>query len=497
MAGERPGCAESFGLGAHRALPFLRSRPLRLTCEPRPGAQHPLTHLGCSLRDRVHGHCDPEDAGARHPLEHVPGLTPVVSPGRQTSPLDDGPLTPMTTYLEADLPVLDLLALPTAADQRRALAEARVAAPLAKGPLGPIVVSHRDVTNLLRDRRLRGPGMDLPRRSGIPEGSFAWQQMERVLLFMEGDDHARLRRLLAKAFTPRSVDALRPSARRIISGLIDSVDADGRCDAVRSLCEPYPVPVICELVGIETDRWRDMARWANAILHSIRFDAGAYRALIEDAGHEMCAFLDELIEQRRANPGDDLLSRLIAVGEEGEHLSHFDLQIAVQQMLVAGTDTTRHQLGNIVHTFARHPDQWALLRQRPELVPTAVEEAIRWEPTASMLPRVALEDLEVGGYTIPAGTFVALSSASANHDSDVLDGSDRFDITRGYPESWHLLTFGGGIHYCLGASLARLELTEALAVFVERFETLRLDGEPEVLPAGGLFGYRSLPISWR
>ena len=114
-----------------------------------------------------------------------------------------------------------------------------------------------------------------------------------------------------------------------------------------------------------------------------------------------------------------------------------------------------------------------------------------------MLPRVALEDLEVGGYTIPAGTFVALSSASANHDSDVLDGSDRFDITRGYPESWHLLTFGGGIHYCLGASLARLELTEALAVFVERFETLRLDGEPEVLPAGGLFGYRSLPISWR
>ncbi len=167
-------------------------------------------------------------------------------------------------------------------------------------------------------------------------------------------------------------------------------------------------------------------------------------------------------------------------------------------MLVAGTDTTRNQLSNMIHTFAEHPDQWALLRSRPELVAAAVEEAIRWEPATEALPRFATDDIEIGGHLVPGGTVVVLMSMSANHDSAVLPDAGRFDIAREVPDGWHLLTFGGGIHYCLGANLARLELTEALAELSSRFETLALAGASVLHPPGSVIaGYSSLPISWR
>jgi cytochrome P450 len=377
-------------------------------------------------------------------------------------------------------------------------AQARHEAPLAKGAFGPIAIHHRDVVDLLRDRRLRGPGMDLARLSGIPEGGRAWKRQEQILLFMEGDDHHRLRRLVSKAFTPRAVEALRPSTRAVIAGLVDSVVDDGACDAVPALCDPFPIPVICALVGIEADRLDDMSRWASSILLSLRLDAGAFIDEIEAAQAELDEYIEGLIALRRREPREDLLSSLIAVEEEGDRLSPSELLSVVAMMLVAGTDTTRNQLSNMIHTFAEHPDQWALLRSRPELVAAAVEEAIRWEPATEALPRFAIEDIEIGGHVVPAGTFVVLMSMSANHDTSVLPGGDRFDITRATPDGWHLLTFGGGIHYCLGANLARLELTEALAELSSRFETLALAGEPDLHPNGSpIRGYAHLPITWR
>ena len=403
----------------------------------------------------------------------------------------------MTTYLDADLPVLIPRDEPDPAVGRALLADARGRAPLAKGVFGPVVLHHRDVVDLLRDRRLRGPGMDFARLSGIPEGSRAWRRMEQILLFMEGEDHHRLRRLVSKAFTPKSVEALRPFTRGVMARLADGVADDGRCDAVRSLCDPYPIPVISELIGIEMDRWEDMSRWASSILQSLRIDAGFYVDEIEQGQAELDDLVTELVEDRRANPREDLLSHLVAVEEEGDRLSPSELLSVVSMMLVAGTDTTRNQLGNILHTFARHPDQWALLRERPELLPAAVEEAIRWEPATEGIPRVALEDVEIGGHLVPAGTFVLLLSMSANHDTEALPGGDVFDITRPTPDGWHLLTFGGGIHYCLGANLARLELQEALAELSSRWATLELDGAAVRHPAGTpIGGYASLPIRW-
>jgi cytochrome P450 len=385
----------------------------------------------------------------------------------------------------------------SAADTRQLFAQTRATAPLAKGVFGPLAIHHRDVVELLRDRRLRGPGMDFARLSGIPEGSRAWQRQAQILLFMEGDDHHRLRRLVSKAFTPRAVESLRPFTRTIIAGLVDAVADDGRCEAVTALCDPFPIPVICALVGVEADRWEDMSRWASDILLSLRLDAGQFLDRIEAAQAELDDFITELIEQRRARPGDDLLSNLIGVEEEGDRLSSSELLSVVAMMLVAGTDTTRNQLSTVIHTFAEHPDQWALLRSRPELTANAVEEAIRWHPATEGLPRFAVEDIEIGGHLVPAGTVVVLMSMSANHDTEALPGADTFDITRSAPDGWHLLTFGGGIHYCLGANLARLELHEAVAELATRFPTLALDGDPVLHPPGSpIGGYSSLPIRW-
>ena len=403
----------------------------------------------------------------------------------------------MTTYADAVLPQMYPGMESTAEGARRLFASARDTAPLARGAFGPLVIHHADVVELLRDKRLRGPGMDFARLSGIPEGSRAWNRQEQILLFMEGDDHHRLRRLVSKAFTPRAVESLRPVTRATIAGLLDAVIDEGSCDAVTALCEPFPIPVICALVGIEPDRVADMSRWASSILLSLRLDAGVFLAEIEQAQAELDEYLDVLIDERRADPRDDLLSNLILAEEAGDRLSRSELQSVVAMMLVAGTDTTRNQLSNMIHTFAEHPDQWALLRERPELVPGAVEEAIRWEPATEALPRVAVESLEIGGYEVDAGSVVVLMSMSANHDTSALPDADVFDIARETPAGWHLLTFGGGIHYCLGANLARLELTEALAELSSRLPELRLAGDAVPNPPGSVIaGYSSLPISW-
>jgi cytochrome P450 len=404
----------------------------------------------------------------------------------------------MSTYADVELPLLLPGNATDAAGARAIFADARRTATLAKGLFGPVVIHHRDVSELLRDRRLRGPGMDLSRLQGIPEGGRLWARQAQILLFMEGDDHHRLRRLVAKAFTPRSVEALRPFTRRTISHLVDAVFDRGQCDAVPAICDPFPIPVICALVGIEADRLADMSRWASSILLSLRLDAGLFIEEIERAQEEMDDYLMELIEERRVAPRDDLLSNLIMVEEEGDRLSPSELLSVVAMMLVAGTDTTRNQLSNLIHTFAEYPDQWALLRERPELVGAAVEEAIRWEPATEALPRFAVEDIEIGGHLVPAGTIVVLMTMSANHDDTVLPDADTFDITRETPSGWHLLTFGGGIHYCLGANLARLELTEALAELSSRFGTISLAGDAVMNPSGSVIqGYSALPISWR
>ena len=399
----------------------------------------------------------------------------------------------MLSYADAELPTLFPGIAATPAEVRNVLSEVRKS-PMAKGVFGPLIVHHADVTELLRDKRLRGPGMDFALLAGIPEGSRAWKRMAQILLFMEGEDHVRLRRLVSKAFTPRSVDALRPFVRATISRLVDDIVEAKSADAVSALCDPFPIPVICALIGIESDRWEDMSRWATSILLTVRLDAGTHLAEIEAAQVELDEFISELIAERRVDARDDLLSHLIAAEEEGERLSTEELLSVVAMMIVAGTDTTRNQLSNMIHTFAENPDAWALLREKPELVHAAMEEAIRWEPATEAIPRLSLEDLEIGGIHIPAGSLVVLMSMSANHDTAAMPGADRFDIERDLPSGWHLLTFGGGMHYCLGANLARVELGVMLDELLRRLPDMERAGPMERLRSNLLAGIKHLPV---
>ena len=381
-------------------------------------------------------------------------------------------------------------------DRLNLLAEMRQSGPVAKGMLGPLVVRHAEVATLAADRRLRGPGLTMFAINGMADSTVI-DRLRNILLFMDGDDHVRLRRLLSRAFTPKAVEDLRPVARQVIADLVDGVLADGHADAATAICEPYPIPIICALVGVPSDRWREMSGWAGTFLHAIGFNASMHRAEIETAQAEMDAYLLELIAERRDEPRNDLLSRLIAIEEEGERLNEEELLALVFMMLVGGIDTTRNQLGNLIHTFAEHPDQWAIVRERPELIAHAVEEAVRWEPATDVIPRLAHQDIEVAGVEIPAGSVVMLMSQSANHDTVTMPGADRFDVTRDAPSGWHLLTFGGGLHHCLGAALARLELQEALGVLSSRFATLAADGPAVAHPIGStIAGYTSLPIRW-
>jgi len=361
----------------------------------------------------------------------------------------------------------------------------------------PLVVRQAAVAGLMSDKRLRGMGMDYARTAGIPEGSRAWRWIERQLLHMNGADHYRLRRLVARAFTANAIEALRPYARSVIRGLIDAVFDAGRCDAVEKLTNPLPIPVICALLGVATDRAADMSRWTRAIGMVERRDAGARLAEIEQALKELDDYLDAQIALRRAAPRDDLLSRLIAVEESGDRLSSDQLKATLSGLLSAGTDTTRNQLASMIQSFIEHPDQWSLLRSRRDLVPNAVEEAIRWQPAVGAIALVPLEDIEIDGVVIPEGTVLLLSTWSANHDESALPGAARFDITREASSTWRVSSFGGGVHYCIGASLARLELTEALDELASRFDDLRADGKAVLNPAGSSFwGYRRLPIAW-
>jgi cytochrome P450 len=398
-------------------------------------------------------------------------------------------------YLEAGLPELvptEHEGPPPSAPLRALLDEG---ASLAVTSFGIAVLSYEDVFALLRDQRLRGPGDDLLLMQGITGGRL-FRRNQEILLFMEGEDHHRLRRLVAKAFTPRAVDRLRPVMREAFAERLSAVAGRGRCDAVSELCESYPIEVICALVGVPSDDWALFSKWADAILQSLSFEVAAKLEMIENAIEEIDAYVSELIDPRRDDPGDDLLSELIAVEEQGERLTPAELLAVTNMMLVAGTDTTRNQLGLTLHAFATHPDQWALLGSRPDLVPAAVEESIRYSAATGGIPRVAREDFELHGVTIPAGTFVMLLSGAANHDPAALEHADEFDILRERPERFNQLTFGGGIHYCLGAALARAELQEALAMAAPTLRDLALDGEPTWRDPVGILGPRSLPLRW-
>jgi len=402
----------------------------------------------------------------------------------------------VTSVHDLELPAVDTVGM--GRDEALALiAVAREQHWLAKTPLGYSVSRQEECVSLLRDRRFHNALALLRQMNGLePDDEDDADPRRQSILAMEGEDHARLRRLVAPAFTPQAADRFRPFMREVIGGLVDSFHASGGCEVVAELCEPYPIPIICELLGAPKEDWRAFSAWATDIFRIFNQNLAEDLPLVEAARIELEAYLADLIAERRATPGQDLLSDLIAVEEAGDRLSTPELVSLAVAVLMAGTDTTRNQLACALALFAEHPDQWSLLAERPELAPRAVEEAMRYLGAVRGTVRFAPEDIEFHDVLFPKGTLVFVSLAGANRDPGTYEAPEVFDITA--ERNVQQMTFGSGIHHCMGAALARAELQEALTLLSRRMPDLAVDGPIEWKPTTfGIWGPARLPLRFR
>ncbi len=396
-----------------------------------------------------------------------------------------------TIVHDLDLPELDTFGLDRA-QARQAMEAAREQHWLARMPMGYSVTRYADVVAILRDRRFHSALSMLPALSGVTDEAFTARRKQSILS-MEGEEHARLRRLVAPSFSPKAADRLRPFMRQVVDELVDRFVADGRCELVADVCEPYPIPIICELLGAPKEDWKLFSSWATDIFRIFNGDVANELHLIQAASAELDAYVRAMIEVRRTSPADDLLSAMIAAEEAGDRLSTDELVMMCQAVLMAGTDTTRNQLACTVALLTEHPDVWARLAEDPSLAPSAVEESMRHLGAVRGTARFASEDIEYRDVVFPTGTLVATSLATANLDPEVYEDPADFDVEREHPKQQ--LTFGSGIHFCLGAALARAELQEALPLLARRLPELQLDGPIEWKPQTvGIWGPAVLPL---
>ena len=357
-------------------------------------------------------------------------------------------------------------------------------------PIGALVIRRDLVQALLSDRRLRSAVPDIVRMQGVTDGPIH-ELISDSLLAKEGTEHARIRTLVNRSFTPRAIDPHRPAMRGILEALLAPLAGRGRVELMDEVADHYPIQVMCALLGVPDEDHDQFARWNKAITWVLSFELTSHLDEARGGVEQMDAYVAGLIAQRRREPRDDLVTSLVQAEEAGDRLSDGELRALIGGLLFAGFDTTRNQLGLAMALFADRPDQWAALVERPDLVTRAVDEVMRVSGAVGAAPRVTLEDVDVDGYLLPTGTLVVLSLSSANHDPAAFAAAGDFDITA-VRDPHH--TFGGGPHYCLGANLARAEMQEALLQLTALMPTFALDGTPTWRSPMGIFGPETLPL---
>ncbi|MGH3168461.1 MAG: cytochrome P450 family protein [Trebonia sp.] len=356
------------------------------------------------------------------------------------------------------------------------------------GVPGWLVIGHAEARALLTDQRL---SKNLKRALDLfPEllGGGYGTALDENMLNADPPDHTRLRALVNKAFTSRAVAGLAPRIEQIADELLDGMIA-GQIDLIEAFAFPLPVTVICELLGAPVGDRALMRDWSRAFTSNMPGD------VVGRAAQEMLAYLRALAGHKRAEPGRDLLSELIAVSEDGDRLTDDEIVAMVFLLVVAGHETTVSLLASGVLGLLRHPDQLALLRSRPELMPGAIEEFLRFESPVNIATlRYTTEPVRVGEVEIPAGEFVLISLLAANNDSAKFADPKRLDVTR---EAGGHVAFGHGIHHCVGAPLARLEARIALGRLLARFDDISLAGSPDELAwrdSTLIHGLQTLPV---
>ena len=393
---------------------------------------------------------------------------------------------------------------------------------LARAPLATVVLDREGGEFFLRTKAAIFPGVLLADLFGISDGPLR-EEVVRNIINVNGADHGRLRRLVNPALAPRAIDRYRPAMREILAELWEPIGtveeggddgaggaggaggsagvADGggavEVDLVASLTRPYPARVIAAVMGApaeDADRLHDWSMWIQRQFDPIALGDPEQLATIQRKVEEFYGWVRPLIDRRRETPSDDLISSLIAAEEEGDRLSGVELENLVLNILVGGVDTSQSQLAHALRLLAAKPEQWAALRADPDgLALRAVDEAVRFEPITPFTARLLTEDVEYGGVTFPQGTVVSICSFTGNRDPEAFADAERFDITV-ERDAARSLTFGAGIHFCVGRNLARAEIAEALAFLAGRVEWIEPAAEPGLQSVSGIYGVESLPV---
>jgi hypothetical protein len=380
--------------------------------------------------------------------------------------------------------------------------ELRETAPVWRSPFGrTFLTRYEDASLLMRDRRLGKDYTDpeaLIRRFGpTAMEEPAVVELSHMMLMRDPPDHTRLRGLVTKVFTARKMEEMRPGIQAITDRLLDKVAGNGEMDAIRDLAFPLPMLVICELLGIpEEDRARFVTATASgaALLNPVP----PTRAELDRANESSlaaAAYFASLFEQRRKEPRDDLLSLLVQAEEAGDHLTTEELHANVTLLFAAGHETTVNLIGNGIWSLLGNPSQWAVIREDASLIPNAIEEILRFECPVQAVARTVAEPIEFGGIEFQKGELIVALIGAANRDPAVFPDPDRLDVTR---ERLKPLSFGGGIHFCIGAQLARIEAEVVFSTLLRRMPDLRLteQGAPKWRESFTLRGLTTLPATW-
>jgi cytochrome P450 len=400
-------------------------------------------------------------------------------------------------------PVFNPFAPGYAEDPYPHYAELRDRDPVHQSLIGPWVLSrYDDVVRVLRDASLSVEIANATQVALDPEiaGVFGERERgQRAILNIDPPDHDRLRRLVSKAFTPKMVESLRPEVERLVTEALDAVVArgTGEMDLIADLAFPLPFTVISEMLGMPTGRRDELRSWSHAVVKTLDpiLTLDEARAAVE-ASDAMVEYVLEVIAMKRRDPGDDLLSAMIAAEEDGDMLDEQELLDQVMLLYIAGHETTVNLIGNGTLALLRHPDELDRLRAGPDLDQNAVEELLRFDSPVQFSRRIAVRDFELHGRTIEAGSFVLTCLGAANHDPQRWgDTADELDLGRA-GAAQHV-SFGSGVHHCLGASLARVEARVAFAALARRFQGLEsIDAHPPWNGRIVLRGLDALPLAY-
>jgi cytochrome P450 len=365
-----------------------------------------------------------------------------------------------------------------------------------------VLTRYPDVMDALRDRRLSADRMSSVVQVLPPAAQQMFQMListfDNMMLMSDPPKHTRLRSLANKAFTPRVVEQMRSHIQTIVDELLDDVEGKGRMDMIQDLAYPLPAIVIAEMLGVAPEDRDNFKKWSDDLanfLGNVRMAPETAMAA-QQSTVELTNYFKVIIEERRENPQDDLMSNLVAAEEEGDRFSEEELYAMCILLLGAGHETTTNLIGNGTLALLQNPDQLQKLKDSPSLIEPAVEELLRYDSPVQSTSRLAMEDLEIGGKQIAQGESITITLGAANRDPDQFADPDRLDITR--QDSRHM-AFGFGPHFCLGSALARLEGQIAFGTLLKRMPNLRLEGEADELEwrDNPVFrGVKSLPVAF-